>query len=170
MRWLATILLLTLPAAATTLEKLSLDEMTAKSTAIVRGRVSFSHVAKVGRVYYTHYSVQVLERFKGAPSGTVVLPGGRIGNSEQTFAGVPSLGNTNELILFLWTSKTGLTHIIGLSQGILQVSKDAAGQTILSREAIRENLVDPRTGRATEDGGIRMTMGDFQGRMRGAIR
>lgn len=167
---LALSLLITAAAmTATTIEKLSLDEMTAKSTAIIRGKVNFSHVAQHGAVYYTHYKVSVSERLKGVAAAQVdvVMPGGRIGKSEQTFSGIPTFAAGSEVVLFLWTSKAGLTHVIGLGQGIFNVSKDVAGQTVLSREAIREGMVDAKTGRPVEDAGIRMTIGELQGRIRG---
>lgn len=157
----------------TTLEKLTFDEMTAKSTQIVRGRVTLSNVRQHGAIYYSHYTVQVTEQYKG-PSATaidVVLPGGTIGRSQQTFSGVPTFAANTEVVLFLWTSKTGLTHVIGLSQGIFQVSKNASGQTVYSRGAITEGLVDGRTGRPAGDSGMRLTADEFSTRVgRGAAK
>jgi hypothetical protein len=166
-------LLLTLFAAlaatlsGTTLEKLTFDDMVAKSTQIVRGRVTLATVQQHGPVYYSHYKVQVSEQYKGAAAKTidVVLPGGTIGRSQQTFSGVPTFPANSDVVLFLWTSKAGLTHIIGLSQGIFQVSKDAAGQTVFSRGAIQEGLMDARTGRPTTDGGMRFTAKEFSTRV-----
>jgi len=157
----------------TTLEKLSFDEMVGKSTQIVRGRISLSNVRQHGAIYYSHYTVQVSEQYKG-PSVKmidVVLPGGTIGRSQQTFSGVPVFPASTDLVLFLWTSKAGLTHIIGLTQGVFKVSKDAAGQTIFSRESIREGLIDGRTGRPTADDGMRFTATEFTARVgRGAAK
>lgn len=171
-------LLLLLAALATTLqgttlEKLSFDEMVAKSTMIVRGRIALSNVKQHGAIHYSHYKVQVAEQFKGPAAKVidVVLPGGTIGRSQQTFSGVPTFAADTDLVLFLWTSKSGLTHIIGLTQGILQVSKDANGQTVFSRDAIREGLVDSRTGRPAIDGGLRFTATEFSSRVsRGAAQ
>ena len=155
---------------ATTIEKLSVDQMVAQSTAIVRGRVTLSHVQQHGAIYYTHYKVQVQERLKGPEAKTidVVLPGGTIGRSQQTFSGVPLLASNTDLVLFLWTSKSGVTHLIGLSQGVLQVTKTADGQVVLSREPIREGIVSSVSGRAVNDGGVRITMSDLVGRIRTA--
>ena len=157
----------------TTLEKLTFDEMVGKSTQIVRGRIALSNVRQHGAIYYSHYTVQVSEQYKGpaAKMIDVVLPGGTIGRSQQTFSGVPVFPANTDLVLFLWTSKAGLTHIIGLTQGVFQVSKDAAGQTIFSRESIREGLIDSRTGRPAADGGMRFTATEFTTRVgRGAAK
>lgn len=172
-------LLLTLLAAlattltGTTLEKLSFEEMTAKSTAIVRGRISLSSVQQHGAIYYSHYKIQVSEQFKGPAARTidVVLPGGMIGRSQQTYSGVPAISNDTELVVFLWTSKSGLTHVIGMTQGIFQVTKNAKGETVFSREAIREGLIDGRTGRSAGDEGMRITAKEFSTRVgRGTAR
>lgn len=170
------ILLMGLAALATTLtgttlEKLTFEEMAAKSTQIVRGRIALSNVRQHGAIYYSHYSVQVTEQYKGpaAKMIDVVLPGGTIGRSQQTFSGVPVFQADTDLVLFLWTSKAGLTHIIGLSQGVFQVSKDGAGQTIFSRESIRDGLVNGQTGRPAADGGMRLTATEFSSRVRGGV-
>ena len=170
MRLLMTILVALASAlSATTLEKLTFDEMVAKSTQIVRGRIALSNVQQHGAIYYSHYRVQVSEQYKGAAAKTidVVLPGGTIGRSQQTFSGVPTFPTDTDLVLFLWTSKSGLTHIIGLSQGIFTVTKDAAGQTIFSRGSIQEGLIDARTGRPASDAGMRFTSQEFSSRVRG---
>lgn len=172
MRFLMTMLLAAALLEATTLEKLSLDEMVAKSTAIARGRISRSGVRQHGAIFYSHYTLHVTEQYKGAPVRQidVVLPGGAIGTTQQTFSGVPALPADAEVVLFLWTSKSGLTHVIGLSQGILQVSKDAAGQTVFSREAILEGMVEGRTGRAATDNGMRFTANEFAMRVKSGVR
>jgi hypothetical protein len=173
MKHLLTIAVFAATLTGTTLEKLTFEEMTAKATQIVRGRIALSSVRQHGAIYYSHYTVQVSEQYKGtaAKSIDVVLPGGTIGRSQQTFSGVPSFPANTELVLFLWTSKAGLTHIIGLTQGIFQVSTDSAGQTIFSRESIRDGMIDGRTGRQATDDGLRFTAREFSTRVsRGAAK
>ena len=50
---------LALPAAGATLEKLSLDEMARKSTAIVRARIEGSRAVQRGALIYTLTRVSV---------------------------------------------------------------------------------------------------------------
>ncbi len=82
-----------LPLQCATLERLSLDDMIARSTAIVRGKVTSSYAAFSGPVIYTHYTIQVSEQYKGAGQASVevVIPGGTAGNLRQSFAGAPTL-------------------------------------------------------------------------------
>src|SRR5579875_2721629 len=61
------------PLQSATLERLSLNDMIQKSTAIVRGTVTGSHVAQQGALIYTHYTVHVTERFKGPPRPVWIL-------------------------------------------------------------------------------------------------
>ena len=90
-----------------TLERLSLEEMIARSTSIVQGKVTGSWAAFSGPVIYTHYTVQVSQRLKGAGSDSmeIVVPGGVANNLRQTFAGAPELKAGNEYVLMLWTGK-----------------------------------------------------------------
>jgi hypothetical protein len=134
---------------AATLEYLSMDDMIAKSTAIVRGRVTDSSAqprGPVGRAtIYTHYTLQVSERFKGANVSRldVAVPGGAANGLRQTFPGAPSLKTGAEYVFFLWTSPSGLTQIIGLSQGLFTIQSGAGGKTMAARSASTEPMIGP---------------------------
>src|SRR5579872_7406985 len=105
-----------LPAA--TLSRLSLDDMINQSTAIVHARVQSSSTALRGSIIYTYYQIQVLDTWKGQAAGSVAVPGGAVNGSQQSFDGAPQLTEGKEYIIFLWTSPSGLTQIIGLTQGL----------------------------------------------------
>ncbi len=171
MRRLLPVLLLTLasfPSRAATLEKLTLDEMIQKSTAIVRGKVVGSRVSQRGPLVYTHLRIQVAERWKGEPASEieVVTPGGAINGLRQVFPGAPTLAEDTEYVLFLWTgSKSRLTHVIGLTQGLFDLKLDAAGNPMLSRPATTELMLDPKSGRQVDDEPVRMRLSDLTGRI-----
>lgn len=163
-------------AQAATLERLSFDDMVAKSTTIVRGRIGTSFVRQHGSVLYTHYSVQVLEQWKGLPAaqldvvlpgGTLTLPGNR-GQLQQVAPGAPSYSAGQELVLFLWTSPSGLTHVIGLSQGSFLLQKDANGQANVERAAITEGLYTAN-GRPVHEPSVRMSLTEFDRRVRSSL-
>lgn len=154
--------------SAATLERLSMDEMVRNSTDVVRVRVESSSAAFRGTpgrggVIYTHYTVQVLERWKGnaVSKMDVAVPGGAVANRRQTFAGAPTLVTDTEYVLFLWTSPSGLTQIIGLSQGLVNVKADAAGNLFLTRAAIGEPMVD-FSGNSVTDPGFSVTLPNFR--------
>ena len=131
------ILALAASAWATTLLKLSTDQMIQQSTAIVRAKVVGSSSQAVGRDIYTYYQLQVSENLKSSSPASlqVAVPGGVAGGYRQMVPGAPALTTGQEYVLFLWTSKSGMTLIIGLSQGLYAVSQDATGNSILMRPA-----------------------------------
>jgi hypothetical protein len=164
------LLVLALGLQAASLEYLSLDDMAAKSTAIVRGRMVSAGTHARGSLIYTQYSIQVLERLKGpeASQVDVVVLGGRSQGLSQTFSGAPQLGVGTDYVLFLWTGPSGLTQIIGLSQGLFQLQKDDKGEWIATRAAASETMVDPKTGRLVNDQAIRLRLTDLRSRVRSA--
>lgn len=143
-----------------TLERLSLTGMIGKSTAIVRAKVVGSSVAASGPVIYTHYQLQVSEQYKGTAQSTVdlALPGGVAHGVQQLYSGVPQLHPGEEYVFFLWTGKSGMTQLIGLSQGLFSISEIGAANPSLTRLASRETMIDGRTGQAVEDKTLRMTL------------
>jgi hypothetical protein len=149
---------------AATLQRLSLNDMIDQSTAIVRGKVTGSYAAFQGPVIYTHYSVQVSEQFKGSPMGTVdlVVPGGTANNLRQNFAGAPQFNAGDEFVFFLWTSRAGLTQIIGLTQGLFQLAPGTAADPVTTRAASRELMLDSGTGQPVKDQTLVMNLSDLR--------
>jgi hypothetical protein len=148
-----------------TLERLSLDDMIAKSTAIVRGTVTGSHTAGQGPLIYTHYTVQVSERFEGMPQGIVdvAVPGGISGNLRQTFPGTPQFRTGDDYVFFLWTGRSGLTQVIGLTQGLFLISPGA--DPTATRSASKELMLEPRTGHPVKDEALVMSLADLRWRI-----
>src|SRR3954447_21710247 len=114
------------PAQATTVTRASLDDLIQKSTSIGRGRVVGASTTVHGALVYTHYTIQVLERWKGAAADQVQVqvPGGSFNGMQQNIAGAPQLGPGSEYVFFLWTGPSRATHVLGLSQGVLDIAKD----------------------------------------------
>ena len=143
-------------ATAATLQQLSLDQMTQSATAIVRARVTDSSASFTGSMIYTHYKLQISETWKGAPGTEVMLPGGVANGYRESFPGVPTLQTGSEYVLYLWKSPTtGITHIVGMSQGIFNVTQQADGSIQVSRPKIGETMLDAN-GHLARDQAIRM--------------
>jgi hypothetical protein len=171
-RHLFILAMVALVAPAATLEKLTMDDMVAKSTEIVRGKVTaasgaFRGTPGRGGMIYTHYAVQVSERFKGVGGAKVscAVPGGTAQGLRQTFAGAPVLSVGEEYVLFLWTSPSGLTQIIGLTQGLFTLKVDPAGKPMLNRAAIGEVMLDPATGMPVSDSGMQFSLSELRQRV-----
>ena len=89
-------------------------------------------------------------------------------------AGAPSLRVGNEYVLFLWTSRSGLTQIIGLSQGVFSVTPSpvgdaAAGDPLVTRAAAGERMLDT-AGRPVRDQVLAMKWSELKSQVRQALR
>jgi hypothetical protein len=153
------ILFLACQAPATTLERLTVEEMTAKSHLIVRATVGGQTVEQRGSIVYTVYSLKVSETLKGEPSPTVQVsvPGGTIGRVRQSYAGTPTLQSGAEYVVFIWKGKTGILHIIGLSQGLFDLKVNAVGETVLTRGVLDAELVD-KNGKQVQSQSVVLTL------------
>lgn len=151
---------------ATTLQQLGLDDMIRMSTAIVRGQVQPAYSDVRNSVIYTHYRVQVSTVLKGAGVSQldVAVPGGTLNGRTQTFAGVPALTAGQDYVLFLWTGKSGLTQIIGLSQGFFAITLNSSGQPMVQRAAATERMLNA-WGQPVSDSNFQMPLSDLAARI-----
>jgi len=85
----------------------------------------------------------------------VAVPGGVAGGLRQIVPGVPQLRAGQEYVLFLWTSRSGLTQLMGMSQGLFTVERTTAGDIIVTRAAAGEQMLDG-AGRAVRDEALSM--------------
>jgi hypothetical protein len=160
-------LLFALSLAGATLERLSFEDMIEKSTAIVRGRVAGSYDAFRGQLIYTHYRIEILERWKGPQQASVevMVPGGSVGAVRQSYSGAPQLKRGQEYVLFLWTGRSGTTQVIGFTQGLFQLSKSGGQDWIALRPAATETMLEPGTGRVVRDEPLRMRLQELSSRI-----
>lgn len=158
------------PLQGSTLQQLSLTDMITKSTAIVYGKVLPSYSSFRGAMIYTHYRVVVNTTYKGTQTKfwDLAVPGGVVNGTQQSFAGVPSLATGQSYLLFLWTSKTGLTQVIGLSQGLFNVTTDASGQLEVSRGASGETMLN-NSGQVINDSAVNMSLIQMRGRIQAVL-
>ena len=161
-----------IPAQATTLTRASLDDLIQKSTSIVRGRVLNSSSSARGLLVYTYYKIQVLDRWKGAAAEQVQVqvPGGSFHGVQQNIAGSPVLADGSEYVFFLWTGPSGASHVLGLSQGVLDVGRDSAGNAILIRQPGEATVLDALTGVSGNQEPLQMKLSDFNSRVAGALK
>ncbi|MEI9976259.1 MAG: hypothetical protein WDO73_31955 [Ignavibacteriota bacterium] len=158
-----------LPAA--TLERLSLDDMIAKSTTIVRGKVLNSFTEANGPVIYTHYRIQTSETLKGQSRGVVEiqLPGGIANNLRQSFAGVPQFKTGDEFVFFLWTGYSGSTQVIGLTQGLFSVAPGGSADPVTTRSSSHEVMLDARSGKQVKDQTLTMRLSELRARIQSTL-
>ena len=128
------LLLLTVvhPAAALTLLPSTLDDLISRAARVDLGRVVEveSTWTDDRRTIESRITLDLLESLKGAPVRrvTFALPGGTAGGLTVAIPGVPVLREGDVLVVFLAPATVALPRPVGLSQGLLRVQADAAGQ------------------------------------------
>ncbi|MCC6537526.1 MAG: hypothetical protein IT162_08260 [Bryobacterales bacterium] len=171
-RILAWALLATGSVFATTLEKLTLDDMVLKSTEIVRGRVVDISTVRQGPLIVTQIRAVVTERWKG-PQASVVevyLHGGTFQGLRQTFSGTPELASGAEYVFFLWAGKSGRRQIIGLSQGLFDIvpaseKSGSSSAALTARRAAISDMRDASTGGAVDEPAIVIPLDTLRARV-----
>jgi hypothetical protein len=161
---------------ATTLQQLPIPEMAQKSTAIVRAKVLDSSAVRKGEDVYTVYRVEVAESWKQAAGSRtsprmmeVAIPGGVAGGIRQVVAGAPQLRKGGDYLLFLWTGRSGVTQVIGLSQGLFGVGLNSQGEWMANRSATPEMMLDAQ-GRRVEDEAVSIRLSDLKQRVERALQ
>lgn len=151
---------------AVTLQQLTIDQVARVSTEVIRGQVTASYTALEGRTVFTHFRVQVSERWKGSSKAAsdVAIPGGVFNGVRQTFAGVPALEIGKKYVLFLWTGPRGPTQLVGMHQGLFETSAAGDGEMMASRKASSELMLDA-FARPVNDQAVRMRLSDLKSRV-----
>ena len=176
------ILLIGAPLRATTLQQLPLPEMAQQSTAIVRAKVTAASGVLRGSDVFTVYKLVPVDVWKAPASGApreVDVPGGVAGGLRQPVDGAPSLAVGHEYVLFLWTSRNGVTQVIGLSQGLFDVRETLASETrpavtaaarkaMVWRSPASERMLDAQ-GRAVRDQPVSMKLSDLKAQVTRAL-
>jgi hypothetical protein len=158
-----------IPAGATILQQLTLDEMVQKSTSIVRAKVTGSSEVVRGGNVFTLYKFETLETMKPGPAvREVAVPGGVAEGMRQVVAGAPALRAGREYVLFLWTSHSGLTQVMGMSQGLFSVERTTVGDLQASRAALGEQMLDA-AGRAVRDEALSMSLTELRAKVSKAL-
>jgi hypothetical protein len=127
------IFLLCASAFATTVVRLSLDDMIEKAQSIVHGRVRGRNTqwSSNGKLILTTYTIDVEETIKGPVSKSVELTsiGGKLGDLTLYVAGMPSFDTGEEAVVFIEKSG-GYSVVVGLSQGKFSVKNGEVANSV----------------------------------------
>jgi hypothetical protein len=126
-------------AQATTLPYKSLDRLVAESDGIVVGtvrQVQFAADAQhdIG-TYVTLDNLQVLEGRYSAPTLTLRLKGGRVGNEILFVDGVPQFKADERVVLFVQGNGRDLVPLVGWTQGLFRLQPGADGALVVTDAA-----------------------------------
>lgn len=128
----------TLPAAASSVIPLTLEQMSARAELIVEGIVSEDRV-RVGSQggVSTEYHIEILDVLTGLPPPElwVAVPGGRVADMDVQVSGAPRF-RSGERAFFFLRRAAGRWIVIGLSQGARPVYRNLNGDLVVEAAPI----------------------------------
>jgi hypothetical protein len=124
---------LTTVSTATTVERLTLEELAKRSHGIVHGvvRGSRTYWSPDGKLILTNTTIEVTEAIKGQASRTVEVTtvGGQIGDTVLHVGGMPAFSAGENTIVFVESSRGYLT-VLGLGQGKFTVANGEVANSV----------------------------------------
>ena len=111
---------------ATTLTRLSLDQLAAAADNVARVRCASAETRWENGSIWTVTTFVIVETMKGnlPAQVTVHLPGGRLGHLTATVDGTPKFEPGDESILFLEHTGSGEFSVAGWVQGSFRITRD----------------------------------------------
>ncbi|HYO59886.1 hypothetical protein [Archangium sp.] len=149
------VLLLCLPADATTMLRADLPELAQTSETIVHGTVRRveSRWSGDGRRIITDVEIQVTESLKGQAGSTVLViqPGGRVGDIGQKVSGLASFTPGEEVVVFLERRGRQAFRVSGMAQGKYKVQRSEGSTHAMAVPEPTDDvlLLDPDTRQPT---------------------
>lgn len=158
-------------ANATTLARLSFDDLAQQSMAIARLRCLGSETHWHGGEIWTETKFETVKRHKGElePVVTIRMLGGHVGSFYSRVDGVPTFRAGEEVYLFLWGRAGEPYRVLGWSQGTFRIARDArTGRERVTQESAFGEY-DPQTRTFQAYGMLGMDVPVFREKLQQAI-
>ncbi len=159
-------------AAATTLARMTLEELALAADTVVRVRC----VATVSRwdsgMIWTLTEFEVLERLKGTPGHEirVRVPGGRVGHVVTTIESAPRFRPGEETVLFLESTSGDDYSVIAWARGTFRVHKlPLTGEEAVTQDCSASVAFNPETRRFESEGIHDLSLTAFRRRLAAAL-
>ena len=155
-----------------TLQQLSMSDLIAKSTSIVRGTVQGSYTAFSGPVIFTHYRVQVAERWKGSAGATVdvAVPGGVANGIRQTYSGRAAVPAGRPVCAVSVDRQIRHDADYGVfAGGVRGCCRMARPIPSVTRDASHELMLDPATHGQVNDQPVTMRLSELRSQVASAL-
>jgi len=162
-------------ARATTLLRMSVEEMARASQEIVRARCTGTATRWDAGEIWTFAAFEVEETWRGpaAAQVTVRLLGGRAGDLTSRVSGVPRFQPGEEVVLFLERTPRGDFSVVSWEQGTFRVRRDRRGGAgaleRVTQDTAAFSTFDPGTRRFEASGIRNMPVEDLRARVDAAL-
>lgn len=171
-----------IPAWATLVPTMSVEEMIDGSEVVVHGKVwrTWSAWDDAHQNIWTHYEILVSDVLKGSVDGKFVVsePGGTVGELSMAIAGTPTYQVGEEVVVFAERTPIGFMRTCGWGQGQFAVlTPEGASEKVVLSPRLGVQLVDPVAKRAADAGGVTarkalngLPLNDFKAQLADLIR
>ena len=151
--------------------KMSAEDLTKKSTAVLYGKCSKlkSEWNENRRVIYTYVTIVPEEYIKGNLGSVAVItvPGGRVDDIIYEVSEMPVFTEGEEVVAFIWTNPRGKNLVTGGYQGKVKIEKDnQTGKRMVQAITITEEAMVPGQARKAE----KMQLEDFVVKLKGYMK
>ena len=157
---------------ATTLARLSLDQLAAAADAVARVRCSSVEARWENNEIWTLTSFEIVETMNGAlPTRiTVRLPGGRVGHLTASVDGTPRFNAGDEAVVFLERSRAGGFSVTAWVEGTFRISRvPRSGLETVTQDSSTFSVFDTATRAFHTEGNHRMPLEQFRERVAAAV-
>ena len=165
-------LLLVTAGRATTLARLSLDQLAAGSDAVARVRYAGAESRWENGSIWTVTTFDVVENMKGKlPLKIEVrLPGGRVGHLTSSVEGAPRFHPADDAVVFLQRSRAGGFTVAGWAEGTFRISRDPRTRAeTVTQDSAAFAVFDTATRTFRTEGIRRMPVEEFRARIAAAV-
>lgn len=165
--------LLALPAIrATSLARLSLDQLAAGSDAVARVNFQSAESHWENGSIWTVITAKVMETMKGSLPNeiTVRLSGGHVGHLTATVDGTPKFNAGDDAVVFLKRLPAGGFTVAGWVEGTFRISRDPrTGNQTVTQDSSAFAVFDTATRSFRVEGIRRMPIDEFRARIASAV-
>ncbi|MBZ5662227.1 MAG: hypothetical protein LAO08_17645 [Acidobacteriia bacterium] len=162
-----------LPALrATTLARLSLDQLAAAADSVARVRCVGAESRWENGAIWTVTMFDVIETLKGSlPAQVAVrLPGGKVGHLTAAVDGTPKFSPGEQAVVFLERARTGGYSVAGWVEGTFRIAEDPVSRSeIVTQDSCGFVVFDAATRTFRAEGVRKMPMDLFHARVAAAI-
>lgn len=160
------------PLGATTLVRMSLEQLAAAADAVVQAHCLGSESRRDAGEVWTFVTFDVQESLKGVVPRFIAvrLPGGRWGHVTVRIEGVPQFQAGEEVVLFLQRTSAGDFAVTSWMQGTFRLRHDEAGaEARVTQDSGTLAVFDPAAQKFRYDGIRQAPLGEFRRRLKGIL-
>jgi glycine/D-amino acid oxidase-like deaminating enzyme len=160
------------PVRATTLARMSLDQLAQAAGAVVRARCASTSSRWENGAIWTFSEFEIVERFKGSTPThiRVRLPGGRVGHISTRVEEAPEFRPGDDAVLFLEASGDGSYGVTAWAEGTFRIRRSSeSGPELVTQDSSGVAVFDPVTRQFRSEGIHHLLWSEFRRRLVDAL-